>query len=217
MMLVAPVALAAPRHPEVYPVPAPEVKTVPEHEEAPGPMKFWDTHVLNNEQPPLAALSSTSRSSSLIYYRFGKKPVADGARRTARRRSRRRSRTRRRSSSEAKHALEERTTRSSRRSKPTPSKASSRTSRRARATRRLIVRARRGEGRSASQRDAEFLLEQEKKQTRLDLVRETVERAATRSRSESFAIEREHGRPGAPRRGVPRDAREATTQKGLRS
>ena len=175
MMLVAPVALAAPRHPEVYPVPAPEVKTVPEHEEAPGPMKFWDTHVLNNEQPPLAAALFNFALLALIFYRYGKKPVADGLKN--------RKITIASAIEEAERILKEALGRKKRYNAKLKNVEED-----AEQGKQALVGTGRGEAETISrgaeekaqriQRDAKFLLEQEKKQTQLDLVRETIERAA---------------------------------------
>jgi F-type H+-transporting ATPase subunit b len=89
IVLVPTLALAQThRHQNVHPVPAPTLsiaheergKEVSETEEEgpPGPVSWWDNKVLNNPHVPYGAMLINFALLVFIYYRFGKKPVAEG-------------------------------------------------------------------------------------------------------------------------------------------
>lgn len=89
ILLVPTFAFAQTHRPQnVHPVPAPTLSVA--HEESgkepaaaeeegpPGPIKWWDTKILNNPQVPYGAMLINFALLAFIYYRFGKKPVAEG-------------------------------------------------------------------------------------------------------------------------------------------
>ena len=165
----------------VYAVPAPEATSeapVHEHEEVPAPFKWWDTQILKNEQPPFAAALFNFAILLLIFWRYGKKPVVDGLKE--------RKSAIAQAIENAKRIYREAKARANRyRARLEKVEADAEQGKQA------IVGAGRGEAdailRGAEEkaqriaRDAKFLLEQEKKQTQLDLVRDTVERAAAQA------------------------------------
>ena len=151
-----------------------------EHEGAPPPFRLTDgfSQVFKNEQPPFAAALFNFAILVFIYWRFGKKPIAEGlkARKNAIAQA----------IENAKQILREARARAKRyRGKLEQVEVDAEHGKAA------IVGAGQGEAeailRAAEEkaqrieRDAKFLLEQEKKQTELDLVRETVERAASQA------------------------------------
>lgn len=84
ILLVAPLAFAQQHRQAVHPVPPPTVASAnadehaaKEDEEPRSDFKLWDTQLLNNKQPPFAALLLNFIILALIYYRYGKKPIAD--------------------------------------------------------------------------------------------------------------------------------------------
>jgi F0F1-type ATP synthase membrane subunit b/b' len=146
-----------------------------EEEESLPPVKWWDTQILNNKQPPIAALLFNFAILALIYYRYGKKPLADGLKN--------RKISIATAIENAQRILREAKERSKRyRSKldkvaadAEQGKASLVSTGQGEAE---MIRRTADEKAARIERDATFLLEQEKKQTQLDLVRETVEKAA---------------------------------------
>lgn len=183
MLALAPTAaLAQPQH--VQPVPAPSTgylnqngEAEERHEEGPKPFHFIgpDNSLLNNKEPPYWAFLFNFALLVLIYWRFGKKPVANAL-------------VERKKSiataiDNAQKILKEAKQRAKRyRGKLEKVEADAEQAKLSR------VSTGRGEAemllRAAEEkavriaRDAEFLLEQEKKQTQIDLLRETVEKAA---------------------------------------
>ncbi len=170
-----------PQHSQVHPVPAPTVSPTEEHKEAaeeegpPGDIKLWDTQLFNNKQPPFAALLFNFVILALIYYRYGKKPVADALKE--------RKSTIAGAIENAQKILREAKQRAKRYQAQLEKKADD-----AEQNKQTLVSTGKGEAelllRAADEkaariaRDAQFILEQEKKQTHIDLLKETVERAA---------------------------------------
>ncbi len=185
---------AHPRPHHVHPVPAPSFEAANEHAQAveeegpPGPVKLWDTKILKNDQPPLAAVVFNFALLLYIYYRFGKKPAADALK------------TRKLSIASAiesaQRILREAKERSKRyRQKLETVKDDAEQGKLALASTgkgeaEMIVRAANDKA-ARLQREAQFLVEQEKKQTELDLLRETVDKAT----KEAEALLRKHVSP----------------------
>lgn len=171
------------QHPHgIQPVPAPSTAYAnangvaeSEHEEGPKPFVMWGGKLLNNDRPPYWAMLFNFAVLLLIYWRFGRKPVAEGlhnrklAIATA--------------IENAQKILREAKQRSKRyRSKLEKVAADADEARAGKITTgqgeaEMLVRAAEEKAIRIA-RDAEFLLEQEKKQTHADLLRETVEKAA---------------------------------------
>ena len=148
---------------------------VVEEEGPPGPIKWFDQQVLNNKQPPYLALVFNFAVLIFIYYRFGKEPIANAlkARRDGIGKQ----------IENAAQILKEAKGRARRyRAKLDKVKDD------AEQAKETLVFAGKGDAadivRNADEkaarikRDAEFLLEQEGKQVKIDLLRETVEKAA---------------------------------------
>lgn len=189
IMLAAPLAFAqqaphAPQHPRVHPVPAPAVSSASptdEHKEAaeeetgPADMKLWDTQIFNNKQPPYAALLFNFAILLLVYYRYGKKPVAEALKN--------RKTTIASSIENAQKILSEAKQRSKRyRAKLEKVAEDAEQGKQTQISTgkgeaELLIRAA-DEKAARIARDATFILDQEKKQTQIDLLKETVERAA---------------------------------------
>jgi F-type H+-transporting ATPase subunit b len=176
LLLASSVALAAPRE-HIQPVPVPSSLTAapPPEEEGLPPVKLWDTKILNNEQPPLAALFFNFAVLALIYYRYGKKPAAEALKN--------RKLSIAKAIEDAQRILREAKGRAKRYRAKLEKVADD-----AEQGKQTIISTGEGEAeailRTAEEkaerikRDATFLVEQEQKQTKLDLVRETVEHAA---------------------------------------
>jgi F-type H+-transporting ATPase subunit b len=165
-------------HQEIHPPPVPSsvAAEAAHEEEAPtAPIKFWDTKILNNEQPPLWALLFNFALLVFIYYRYGKQPAADALKN--------RKVSIATAIENAQRILKEAKERSKRYRAKLEKAADD-----ADQAKQALLSTGKGEAelilRNAEekalriQRDAKFLLEQEKKQTQLDLLRETVEKAA---------------------------------------
>ena len=183
MLALAPTAaLAQPQH--VQPVPAPSTayanqngEAEERHEEGPKPFHFFgpDNSLTNNKEPPYWAFLFNFALLVLLYWRFGKKPIAEAL-------------VQRKKSiatqiENAQKILKEAKQRAKRyRGKLEKVEGDAEQAKLSR------VSTGRGEAemllRAAEEKavriakDAEFLLEQEKKQTQIDLLRETVEKAA---------------------------------------
>jgi len=168
-----------PRHassqPQIQPIAAPEEhgKDV-EEEPPPAPFKFFDTQILNNKQPPYAAVLLNFVLLALIYYRFGKKPIAEALKE--------RKHSIASAIENAQKILREAKQRSKRyRAKLEQVDADMDEAKQSLAStgegeaHALFANAEEKAKRIA--RDAQFLLEQEKKQTQIDLLRATVEDA----------------------------------------
>ncbi len=174
-------ASSHPRH-VVHPVPAPSIapadETHPgkevEDEEVRPPVKWWDTKILKNPQPPIAALLFNFALLVFIYWRYGKKPVAEALKN--------RKISIATAIEEAQRMLREAKERSKRyRAKLDKVKDDAEQGKQA------LVSTGQGEAEAILKgadekaarlkREAEFLVEQEKKQTDLDLMRETVDKA----------------------------------------
>ncbi len=170
--------------PPIHPVAAPaSLSSTPtdEHgkpvevEEAPPPVNYFDTKIFNNKQPPIAALLFNFVLLVLIYYRYGKKPIADALKN--------RKLGIAGAIENAQKILREAKQRSKRYRAKLGDIATD-----AAANKQTLVST--GEGDAANllrvadekaeriARDATFLLSQEAKQTHADLLRETVEKAA---------------------------------------
>ncbi|HEY1958035.1 MAG TPA: hypothetical protein VGH28_20580 [Polyangiaceae bacterium] len=181
------VALAQTHHDrqqQVEPVPAPSTgyanqngEAEERHEEGPKPFHFFgpDNGLFNNKEPPFWAFIFNFAILLLIYWRFGKKPVAEALKQ--------RKLSIAAQIENAQKILREAKQRSKRyRGKLEKVEGDAELAKLGK------ISTGRGEAvellRAAEEkalrisRDAEFLLEQEKKQTHIDLVRETVERAA---------------------------------------
>jgi F-type H+-transporting ATPase subunit b len=177
LVLMSSAALAEPKLPEVRPESTashgPAARA--EEAEAPAEVKLWDTKVFNNEQPPLAAVLFNFALLVLIYWRFGKKPAAEAIKN--------RKISIATAIENAQRILKEAKTRSKRyrakqeRVAEDAAKAKQTQISTGEGEAELILR-NAAEKAERIKRDAAFLLEQEKKQTQIDLVRETVERAA---------------------------------------
>jgi F-type H+-transporting ATPase subunit b len=186
VVLVPTLALAQTHKPQaVHPVPAPTLSIAheergkepaeAEEEGPPGPIKWWDTQILNNAHVPYGAMLFNFALLVFIYYRFGKKPVAEGLKNRkisiagaienaqkilgeARQRAKRYKSKLEKVEADAEEA---------KLSQVSTGKGDAD----------VIVR--NAEEKAARlKRDVDFILEQEKKQTKIDLVRETVEKAA---------------------------------------
>jgi F0F1-type ATP synthase membrane subunit b/b' len=171
-----------PRQVRAVPPPMTAISAMPpnEHVEADeeplrAPFKFFDTKLFNNKQPPYAALLFNFVLLLLIYYRFGKKPVANALKE-------------RKSSiataiESAQRILREAKQRSKKyRAKLEKVEADAEQGKQALVSTghgeaEMLVR---GADEKAARlaRDAQFLVAQEKKQSHIDLMRETVENAA---------------------------------------
>jgi F-type H+-transporting ATPase subunit b len=144
-------------------------------EEGPAPFKLWDSQILLNPQVPYGAMLINFGLLLLLFYRFGKAPLAQGLKtrkvsiaaaienaqkilREARQRSKRYRAKLEKVSGEAEQHKQNQISVGNAEADQIQRGA---TEKAARLT-----------------RDVEFLLEQEKKQSQLDLVRETVEKAA---------------------------------------
>jgi F-type H+-transporting ATPase subunit b len=179
LLLSPSLAFAQPRR--IRPVPVPTAVTdensgkAMEHEGPPGPIKLWDTQILGNKHPPYAAMLFNFALLLLLYWRYGKKPIAEAlknrkaaiasqiesAQRILREAKQRSKRYR---------AKLDRVTEDAEQSKQAEISAGE-------GDAKQILRSA-DEKAARLARDAEFLLDQEKKQTKIDLVRETVEKAA---------------------------------------
>ena len=166
---------AAPTTQHIEPVPAPAM-TAPVEDEGPKPVNWTDFgKLVNHEQPPIAASLINFALLVLIYWRFGKKPVAEALKN-------------RKSTIASAIENAQRILKEAKQRRKRYTKQLERVEADAKEGREALEVAGRGEAeaivRGAEEkaqrlkRDATFLLEQEKKQTQLDLVRETVERAA---------------------------------------
>ncbi len=160
---------------EVEPAHGAEGHEVVEEEGPPGPIKWFDQQVLNNKQPPYLALVFNFAVLVFIYYRFGKEPIAKALKQ--------RRNDIGKQIENAAQILKEAKGRSRRyRAKLDKVQDDAEQGKQA------LIGAGKGEAdqilRNADEkaarikRDAEFLLEQEGKQTKIDLQRETVEKAA---------------------------------------
>ncbi len=167
---------------QVFPAPAPSAFVAPatehgkevEDEAPPGDVKLWDTQIFNNKQPPLAAVLFNFALLVFIYYRLGKKPLAEGLKN--------RKISIAAAIENAQKILREARQRSKRYRAKLDKVADEVASTKQNAVEigkadasNLLLAADEKAARIA--RDAQFLVEQEKKQTELDLVRETVEKA----------------------------------------
>jgi F-type H+-transporting ATPase subunit b len=159
--------------PSSFELPDPNAKAV-EEEGPPDDVKVWDTKIFNNEQPPLAALLFNFALLVLIYYRYGKKPVVEALKN--------RKISIASAIENAQRILREAKERSKRyRNKLEKAQEDADQGKQAlvstgKGEAELILR----EGTEKAERlkrEAVFLAEQEKKQTELDLMRETVEKA----------------------------------------
>ena len=146
-----------------------------EEEEGPRPIKWWDTQIVNNKEPPYAAMLFNFAVLLLLYWRYGKKPVQDALK------------NRKISIASAIENAQKILREAKQRSKRYRAKLEKVGDDAAEAKQSRISTGRgeadaivRGAEEKAARikRDAEFLLEQEKKQTQIDLLRETVEKAA---------------------------------------
>ena len=186
IVLVPTLALAQTHKPQnVHPVPAPTLSIAheergkepaeAEEEGPPGPINWWDNKVLNNPQVPYGAMVINFALLALIYYRFGKKPVAEGLK------------NRKISIASAIENAQKILSEAKQRSKKYRSKlekvetdaedAKASQVSTGKGDAEVIVR--NAEEKAARlKRDVEFILDQEQKQTKIDLVRETVEKAA---------------------------------------
>lgn len=180
LVLTPTLASAQPAH-HVHPVPAPSAavdegggKPV-EEEHGPRPIKFWDTQILNNKEPPYAAMLFNFALLVLLYWWLGKKPVVEGLKNRKRsiaalieeaqkilREAKQRSKRYR---AKLEHVAEE--AEEAKQSRISTGKGEADE----------IVRNAQEKAARAS-RDVQFILSQEEKQAQLDLVRETVEKAA---------------------------------------
>jgi F-type H+-transporting ATPase subunit b len=134
----------------------------------------WDTKIFNNEQPPLAALLFNFALLVFIYYRYGKKPAVEALKN--------RKISIASAIENAQRILREAKERSKRyRNKLEKAQEDADQGKQAlvstgKGEAELILRE--GTEKAARlKREALFLAEQEKKQTELDLMRETVEKA----------------------------------------
>ena len=169
----------------VHPVPAPSLSVA--HEERgkepaeaeeggpPAQIEWWTTKFLNNPRVSYGAMAINFLILALIYYRFGKKPLAEGLKE--------RKKSIASSIENAQKILSEARQRSKKyKSKLEKVEADAQEAKASQVSTgkgdaELIVR--NAEEKAARlARDVQFILEQEQKQTQLDLVRETVERAA---------------------------------------
>jgi F-type H+-transporting ATPase subunit b len=179
LVLAPTLAWAQPRH--IHPVPAPSAlvdenggKAV-EEEAGPGPLTFWTWDLVNNKHAAYGAMLFNFVVLLLIYWRFGKQPVAEGLKN--------RKHAIAAQIENAQKILREAKQRSKRYRAKLDKVADD-----AEKAKQAQIDTGTGEAdkilRSSKEkaerlaRDAEFLLEQEKKQTQIDLVRETVEKAA---------------------------------------
>jgi len=176
-----PVSSSRPTHPhhQVHPVPAPSITQADEQpgkavEEEPGPVKLWDTKILNNAQPPVAALLFNFALLVLIYYRFGKKPAAEALKNrkisiaSAIENAQKILREAKERSKRYRHKLEKVQDDADQGKQALVSTGKGEAE--------MILRTA-DEKAARIKREAQFLVEQEKKQIDLDLVRETVEKA----------------------------------------
>ena len=186
LMLVSGVALAQQHHPNnVHPVPAPSLSVAhdergkepaeAEEEGPPAPIEWWSTSFLNNPRISYGAMAINFLILALIYYRFGKKPVAEGLKE--------RKKSIASSIENAQKILSEAKQRSKKyKSKLEKVEADAQEAKQSQVSTgkgdaEAIVR--NAEEKAARlARDVQFILDQEQKQTQLDLVRETVEKAA---------------------------------------
>lgn len=178
-------ALAQTHNPHnVHPVPAPSASVAheegakeggEEEESGPGPIKWWDNQLLGNKQAPYGALAINFLLLVFLYYRLGRKPLAEGLK------------SRKQSIAGAIENAQKILSEAKQRSKKYRAQLEKvEGSAEARKQNEVAI----GKGhadailRTADEkadrlkRDVDFILEQEKKQTQLDLVRETVEKAA---------------------------------------
>ena len=184
LLLLAPFSVAR-ASAALQPEGAPQVEAEPAHgaaghevveeEGPPGPIKWFDQQVLNNKQPPYLALVFNFAVLVFIYYRFGKEPIANALK--ARRNNIGKQ------IENAAQILKEAKGRARRYQRMLDQVKDD-----AEKGKESLVFAGKGEAeqivRNADEkaarikRDAEFLLEQEGKQVKIDLLRETVEKAA---------------------------------------
>lgn len=167
--------------PQVQPVPAPSTAYAEangvaesEHEQGPAPFKMWGTQFVKNERPPYWAMLFNFALLLFLYWRYGRKPVAEALKnrklsiadqidkaqnmlREARQRSKRY------------HARLEKV-------EGTADAAIQNAIAVGKGEAEMILR-NADEKAARIKRDAEFMLDQEKKQTQIDLLRETVEKA----------------------------------------
>jgi F-type H+-transporting ATPase subunit b len=174
--LLAPFSVArAALQPEVAPGHGGATHEVVEEEGPPGAIKWFDDKVLNNKQPPYLALVFNFAVLLFIYYRYGKEPIANAlkARRDGMAKQ----------IEGAAQILKEAKDRARRyRAQLDKVKGDAEVARQtniATGKGQAEEILRNAEDKAARiQRDAEFLLEQEGKQVKIDLLRETVENAA---------------------------------------
>jgi F0F1-type ATP synthase membrane subunit b/b' len=171
---------ARPHPHHVHPVAAPSFEPANDHakaveeEGAPGPFKLWDTKIFSNEQPPYAALLFNFALLAYIYYRFGKKPVADALKSrkvgiaTAIENAQRILREAKERSKRYRHKLEK--------VQDDAEQGKLALASTGKGEAEMIVRAANDKA-TRLKREAECLVQQEQKQTELDLLRETVEKA----------------------------------------
>ncbi len=186
IVLVPTLALAQTHKPQnVHPVPAPTLSIAheergkepaeAEEEGPPGPINWWDNKILNNPQVPYGAMVINFALLVLIYYRFGKKPVAEGLKN--------RKVSIASAIENAQKILGEAKQRSKKyRAQLEKVEGSAEVAKQneiavGQGQSEMILRVA-DEKAERLKRDVDFILDQEKKQTQLDLVRETVEKAA---------------------------------------
>jgi F-type H+-transporting ATPase subunit b len=173
ILLASSVAFGAPAQHEAA-VSTAHTEQAAAEEQPPGPLTFWDTKIVQNEHPPLWAYLFNFALLVFIYYRFGKKPTVEALK------------TRKLSIASAIEGAQRILREAKARAKRYRAKLE-KVSADAEEGKKALVSTGKGEAetilRTAAekaeriQRDATFLVEQEKKQTKLDLVRETVEKA----------------------------------------
>ena len=185
-MLVSGAALAQPQHHpnNVHPVAAPSASVAheeqgkeaeAEEEAAPAEIEWWTTSFLRNPHVSYGAMAINFLILIGIYYRFGKKPLAEGLKD--------RKKSIASSIENAQKILGEAKQRSKKyKAKLEKVEADAQEAKQSQVSTgkgdaEVIVR--NAEEKAARlSRDVEFILDQEQKQTQLDLVRETVEKAA---------------------------------------
>jgi len=186
LVLVPAIALAQTHKPSnVHPVPAPTLSVAheergkepaeAEEEHEPGPIEWWSSRVLNNPRVSYGAMALNFLLLIGIFYRYGSKPVAEGLK------SRKKSIAS--AIENAQKILGEARQRAKKyKSKLEKAEVDAEGARQGqidtgKGDAAVIVR-NAEEKASRMSRDVSFILEQEQKQTQLDLVRETVEKAA---------------------------------------